>query len=90
LISWHREGQSIDKFLSNYVGRPPVKYRFWEASKKQMTYLSITFPTEYGEDGRIYLRDMLNEKDGVKFCFVLMRQIMNTQVDHSSKDQTAV
>jgi len=90
LVNWHREGQSIDKFLSHYVGKPPVKYRFWEAAKKRMTYLSITFPIQYDGDARTYLRDMVNEKDGVRFCFVLMRQIMNTQVDHDDKNENAV
>ncbi len=80
LVNWYREGQSIDKFLNVYVGRPPVKYRFWEATKKRMTYLSITLPNQYGGDTKIYLRDLVNERDGVRFCFVLMRQIMSTQI----------
>ena len=45
-----------------------------------MTYMSINFPLEYGEN-RIYLKDMLSEKDGVKFCLIMMRQILNTQVE---------
>jgi hypothetical protein len=89
LVNWHKEGQSMDKFLRNYVGRPSVKYRFWDAEKKRMTYLSVAFPTEYDGDAKIYLRDILEEKDGVRFCLILMRQIMTTQVDHSSNDQTA-
>ncbi len=88
LVNWRKEGQSIDRFLISYVGKPPVKYRFWEDEKKRMNYLSIAFPAEYNGGKKIYLRDMLNEKDGVRFCFVLMRQIMNTQVDLSIEDQT--
>jgi hypothetical protein len=91
LVNWHREGQSIDKFLSTYVGRPPVKYRFWEAAKKRMTYLSITFPIQYDGDTRIYLKDLVNERDSIRFCFALMKQIMNTQVDHGDKkNETSV
>jgi hypothetical protein len=39
LINWHKENQFIDKFLKKYVGKESVKYRFWEANKKMMTYL---------------------------------------------------
>jgi hypothetical protein len=81
LVNWYREGLSIDKFLNTYAGRPPVKYRFWEAPKKRMTYLSIAFPSCYDGDTKVYLKDLVNEKDGVRFCFILMKQIMNTQVD---------
>ncbi len=81
LVNWYKEGQSIDKFLRKYAGRDPVKYRFWEPDKKRMTYLSITLPGEYGNENRIYLRDIVSEKDGVRFCFILMKQIMNTQVE---------
>lgn len=81
LVNWHRDGQSIDKFLSTYAGRPPIKYRFWEAAKKRMTYLSITFPAQFDGDTKIYLKDFVNEREGVKFCFILMREIMNTQVE---------
>src|SRR5690606_13813139 len=40
LVNWHKEGQSIDRFLSRYAGHEAVKYRFWEPDKKRMTYLS--------------------------------------------------
>lgn len=80
ITNWYREGQSIDRFLEKYLGREKVKYRFWEEKKKQMTYLSVKFPSEYSNDANIYIKDMLNEKDGVKFSFILMRRIMDTQV----------
>ena len=80
LVNWQREGLTIDKFLKKHVGSKEVKYRFWEPEKKRMTYMSINFPLEYGEKG-IYLKDMLSEKDGVKFCLLMMRQILNTQVE---------
>lgn len=80
LVNWQREGRTIDKFLKKHFGSKEVKYRFWESDKKQMTYISINFPLEYGEK-EIYLKDMLSEKDGVKFCLIMMRQIINTQVE---------
>jgi len=81
IINWHKEGQSIDKFLNKYKGRKTVKYRFWEAQKKRMTYLSINFPKKYEEDTKIYLKEILSEKEGVRFSFILMKQILDTQVE---------
>lgn len=83
LVNWCKPGQSIDKFLKKYSGRPPVKYRFWEEEKKRMTYLSINFPATYNSTGNIFSHDILKEKEGVMFAFVLMKQVMDTQVEHS-------
>jgi len=46
-----------------------------------MTYLSINFPKEYENDTKIFLKDILSEKDGIKFSFILMKQILDTQVE---------
>lgn len=84
LVNWEgKPSQTIDKFLEKYKGKPQVKYRFWEADKKRMTYLSINFPSQYQGDEKIYLKDFLTEKEGIKFSFILMRQIIDTQVDNS-------
>jgi len=80
LVNWQKEGLTIDRFLKKYSGHDEVKYRFWEADKKQMTYMSIRFPQKY-DDNRIYLKDILSEKDGVKFSFIMMKNILNTQVE---------
>jgi hypothetical protein len=80
LVNWQKEGLTIDRFLKIFAGHEEVKYRFWEADKKKMTYMSIRFPAEYGES-KIFLKDMISEKDGVKFSLIMMRQILNTQVE---------
>ena len=80
IINWYKEGQSIDRFLNKYKGRETVKYRFWEAQKKKMTYLGIDFPEKYDENIKIHLNEILSEKDGVKFSFILMKKIIDTQV----------
>lgn len=80
IINWNKEGLTIDKFLKKYEGHEPVKYRFWEGHKKRMTYLSICFPEQYLIDTNIYLKDIVSEKEGVMFSFILMRKIMDTQV----------
>lgn len=84
LINWNRKGQSIDRFLKKYQGSSEIKYRFWEEKKKQMTYLSIDFPSTYSDE-KIYLKDIISEKDGVKFSFIMMRNILNTQVEEISE-----
>ncbi|MCH8863514.1 MAG: hypothetical protein IID51_13555 [Proteobacteria bacterium] len=81
IINWNRCGQTIDRFLKKHAGKDSVKYRFWEPDKKKMTYVSIDFPKQYKEDEKIYLSEILSEKEGVKFSFVLMRQIIDTQVE---------
>ncbi|NJM90280.1 MAG: hypothetical protein HC847_27215 [Hydrococcus sp. RU_2_2] len=81
LVNWYKEGLTIDKFLKKYEGRPEVKYRFWEAEKKRMTYLTISFPQKYSDDTKVFLKEIISEKEGVKFSFILMKQIMDTQVE---------
>ena len=83
LATWSKVGQ-IDKFLNKCVnikidGKSEVKYRIWEEEKKKMTYFSIKFPEKY-EDNDIYLKDVISEEVGMKFCMALMREILDKQV----------
>ncbi|PHR54533.1 MAG: hypothetical protein COA44_12950 [Arcobacter sp.] len=84
LVNWQKEGQTIDRFLKKFTGNQEVKYRIWEENKKQMTYISIKFPEIYDKN-KIYLKDIISEKDGVKFSLVMMKKILNTQVEEISK-----
>jgi hypothetical protein len=86
LVNWQKEGLTIDRFLKKYAGHSEIKYRFWEPEKKKMTYMSINFPKQY-DDNKIFLNEILAEKDGVKFSLIMMRNILNTQVE-SIKDHT--
>lgn len=79
IVNWFKNSQTIDKFFQKYSGKPEIKYRIWEEKIKKMTYLSITFPTKYNDE-RIYLKDILSEKEGVKFSLILMRKIIDTCV----------
>jgi len=81
ITNWNKESQFIDKFIKKYTGKETIKYRFWEAKKKKMTYLSINFPQLYENDTKIYLKNILTEKEGTKFSLILMRQILDTQVE---------
>lgn len=77
IVNWYKEGMSIDRFLKTYSGKNEVKYRIWDEKKREMTYLSISFPKTY-DDNKIYLKDILTEKDGVKFSLILMKKIIDT------------
>lgn len=86
LATWSKAGQ-IDKFLTNSIkikidGRGILKYRIWEEKKKKMTYFTINFPENY-DDNNIYLRDILSEEVGMKFCMALMKEVLDTQVENS-------
>lgn len=80
LVNWNKDGLTIDRFLKKFSGHDEVKYRFWENEKKRMTYMSICFPNEY-TDNKIYLKHMIAEKEGVMFSLIMMRKILNTQVE---------
>ena len=46
-----------------------------------MTYMTISFLSEYLDDSKIFLKDIISEKEGVKFSVILMKQIITTQVN---------
>ncbi len=85
IINWDKKGQFIDKFLVKYSGHKPVKYRILDGKKKQMTYVAINFPDIYTETDKVFLKDILSERDGVKFSFILMKKILDTQVEEIKK-----
>ena len=88
LATWSKVGQ-IDKFLNKGIkekidGKGTVKYRIWEEKKKKMTYFCINFPEKY-IDTNIYLKDIISEEVGIKFCMALMKEILDTQVEDSEE-----
>ena len=52
-----------------------------------MTYISVSLPKDYTKGEKIYLRDMVPEKDGVKFSAIFMWDIMKAQVEDISDFQ---
>jgi hypothetical protein len=73
--------QFIHKFLASNEGREELKYRFWEEKLKSMTYISVTFPKNYSTGEKIFLHDILPEKDGVKFATIFMWDILKVQIE---------
>ena len=86
LATWSKTGQ-IDRFLNKCQqikidGTGTLHYRIWEVKKKKMTYITINFPEEYGEEN-IFLKDIISEDVGMKFCMALMREVLDTQVKNA-------
>ena len=93
LATWSKAGQ-IDKFLQQGTkikidGKGSVEYRIWECKKEKMTYFSINFPEVYKNDN-IYLKDIIAEEVGMKFCMALMREILDTQVENADEQQIKI
>ena len=86
LATWSKTGQ-IDRFLNKCQqikidGTGTLHYRIWEVNKKKMTYFTINFPEEYGEEN-IFLKDIISEDVGMKFCMALMGEVLDTQVKNA-------
>jgi hypothetical protein len=84
LATWNKAG-TIHKFLGKSSkikinDKGTIKYRIWEKSKEQMTHISINFPEEYN-DNKIFLKDIVSEKEGIKLCISFMKEILDVQVD---------
>ncbi len=90
LATWCKVGQ-IDRFLKKCTkikidGKGKLDYRMFEKKKKLMTYFSINFPEIY-DNNNIYLKDIITEGIGMKFCLTLMRDVLDKQViNHSEPD----
>ena len=93
LATWSKVGQ-IDKFLNKCInikidGESKVNYRIWEEEKKKMTYFSVNFPEKY-EDNDIYLKDLISEEVGMKFCMALMREILDKRVVNADRPKIKI
>ncbi len=54
-----------------------------------MTYFYINFPKEY-EDNNVYLKDIISEEVGMKFCMALMREILDKQVENAEESNIKI
>lgn len=83
LATWNKAG-TIHKFLKESSkikidDKGTIHYRIWEESKKLMTDISICFPEEYN-DNKIFLKDIVSEKEGIKLCISFMKLILDSQI----------
>lgn len=93
LATWNKVG-TIHKFLKESSkikidDKGTIKYRIWEKSKKLMTHISINFPEEYN-DNKIFLKDIVSEKEGIKLCISFMKEILDVQVDSDEEQDIKI
>lgn len=93
LATWNKAG-TIHKFLKEsskikIYDKGTIKYRIWEESKKLMTHISINFPEEYN-DNKIFLKDIVSEKEGIKLCISFMKEILDVQVDFDEEQDIKI
>lgn len=86
LVNWVSVGKTIDKFLIKYTGSNEVQYRFMEAKSGKWRYPTISFPKDYSDE-KIYIKDMINEKDGILLCAILMYNVVMSQIIEISESQ---
>lgn len=80
LVHWAKKDGFINRFLNKYVGHKEIKYRMWMDNKKKMIYVDINFPKEFASN-KIYLKDIINEKQGIFFLCGIMKNVLNSQLE---------
>lgn len=78
---YSKRRQFIDRYLTLNEGRETIKYRFWEEDKKLMTYVSVSFPANYSQGSKVYLKDILSERDGIKLAAIFMFNVLKIQIE---------
>lgn len=78
LISWdqNRERQFIHTFLTEFVGHKPMNFRFKSDSNHEFANVTLNFPQSFNETEKIYLKDIVTEKEGVLFSRVAMNTML--------------
>ena len=54
-----------------------------------MTYFSINFPEVYNQND-IYLKNIISEDAGMKFCMTLMKAVLDTQVKNADEPDNKI
>lgn len=80
LITGMENSGSIDRFMLKSHPKC-IKYRFWEPVSKKMTYIEVKLDQGYSDGKDVKLKNILPEKDGVKFLSIFMRDILMTQIE---------
>lgn len=81
LITWLNKHSRIDKFLSDFDGHDLYKWRIWDPSEKRMSYgYEIRFPDGYLSGKDIYLKDLIDEENGINFSLMMIKEILDSHV----------
>jgi hypothetical protein len=78
LVTWERSGQ-IHRFFEKHNGGESVQYAYREKTKNEDTHVIISLPSHYSNDETIYLKDIIPEENGMKFCINKMSEVLSSQ-----------
>lgn len=81
LVTWNQKDSSIDKFLKTYSEQSEIKYRYFDSYNNELKYLTIKLSSNYKNGEKIYLKDIIEEKNGIKFCAILMKKTLFSQIE---------
>lgn len=83
LINWEGKSRTIDKFLKKFEGRDSIKYRMWHPDQEEFSHVVIRFPENYSKNEETWLKDVLPEKEGIRFSIRLMLRVLLQNVQDS-------
>ena len=81
LINWNKTDQSIDKFLRKNKGKETLGFAYKEENEDEYkfpTMVYFKFPKTYDDDSKIFLKDLISEKDVIIFSVGLMIFMIKT------------
>ena len=94
LATWNKNS-SIDQFLRNcdrvkVDGKPLVKYRIWQYETRKMTYFEVNLDNKYKQGEKVFLRDIIPEDAGVKFCAEMMKRVVDIAIENPPESKIDV
>ena len=85
LITWEGEKGSINSLFSVVRPVPIVKYRFLDGSIQKLVYVSVSFPSNYAANEKIFLSEILTEREGSRFSIRLMLSVLIKNVENPNE-----
>jgi len=83
LITWTDKHSRIDSFLLEHEGKEPFKWRIWDNNKKEMIYgYVINFPKDYSKNSKIYLKDLIDENQGIEISLIMIKRVLESQIEY--------
>ena len=79
LVNWNKSGQSIDTFLMKHCGKKPLGFAYKDDDAPEgsfPTLVDINFPLKYDDESKIFLKDLISEKEGIIFSIAIMMYIL--------------
>ncbi len=65
--------------LDDYNRNP--KFRIFDNKNKKFEYFEINFPSGLKDDDKVYLKDIISEEAGIRFCTIFMMKYLSIQLE---------